>query len=90
MRIILLISSLAFLISCNNNNSSDDVSNDDTVYLKTDTIASSIEAPVKINNLIWSAVYDSIKRGVVLKQQREVNPDTLTAEKIIKDINTKA
>ncbi len=88
MRILLLISGLVFLISCNNNNSSDDVSKDDTVYLKTDTITSSIEAPVKINNLIWSAVYDSIKRGVVLKQQRQVNADTLTAEKIIKDINT--
>ena len=87
MRTLLILSGLVFFISCSNSGSSDETSKDDTVYLKTDTIASSMEVPVKINNLIWSAVYDSIKRGVFLKQQRKVNPDTLTAEKVIKDIN---
>ncbi|MEO6722502.1 MAG: hypothetical protein ABIN67_19185 [Ferruginibacter sp.] len=87
MRNILLISSLLFFISCNNDDTSDDASKSDTVYLKTDTINSSFESPVRINNMVWSASFDSVKGKVVLKQQRKVSADTLTAEKLIADIN---
>ena len=88
MRNIILLSGLLFLFSCNNTDTSETATNADTVYLKTDTIQASMETPVRITSqLIWTAAYDSAKKNVVLKQQRKVNPDTLTAEKIIKDIN---
>ena len=87
MRNILLLSALVLLFSCNNESSTDQASNEDTIYLKTDTITSSLEAPVKITNLVWSASYDSARQKVVLKRQRTINPDTLTAEKLITDIN---
>ena len=87
MRNLLLFSVLVFLFSCDNNDTSDAVGNADTIYLKTDTISSSFEQPVKINNLIWSPVFDSSKGEFVVKQQKKVSPDTLTIEKLINDIN---
>ncbi len=85
--ITILAAFLLFLNSCNNS-SSPETAQGDTTYLPTETVKSSTEIPVRINNLIWSATYDSANQHVVLKQQRKVNPDTLTAEKIIKEINT--
>lgn len=87
MRNILSLFLLAGFISCNNNNTNEKITQVDTIVEKTDTIAASNEMPVKINNLVWSAVYDSIKKNVVLKQLRKVNPDTLRAEKLIGEIN---
>jgi hypothetical protein len=88
MRYLTMLLSLALLISsCDSSNTPDDNVAGDTTFLPTEVITATTEAPPRINNLIWSASYDSAKQHVVLKQQRQVNPDTLTAEKIIKDIN---
>jgi hypothetical protein len=87
MRNILLISGLVFIISCNSSNTDKESTGGDTTYLETEVIPATTEIPPKIINLIWSASYDSAKKNVVLKQQRKVNPDTLTVEKIIKEIN---
>lgn len=89
MRYLKILSGLVFLIySCDSSNTQSDTAKGDTTYLPTEVITTTPEVPVRINNLIWSASYDSANQHVVLKQQRKVNPDTLTAEKIIKEINT--
>ncbi len=87
MRNILFFCGLVFIFSCNTNSADTAATGGDTTYLTTEVIASSSEIPVRINNLIWSAAYDSAKKNVVLKQQRKVSADTLTAEKVINEIN---
>lgn len=87
MRNLLSLFAVLIFFSCNSNDASDDEGNADTVYLKTDTLSVSSELAPRIDNLIWLASFDSAKKHVVMKQLKEVNPDTLSAEKIIKDIN---
>lgn len=76
-----------FLFSCNSNNSNEDIGTADTTFVTAEAPKSSFENPVPFKNLVWSAVFDSAKGKVVLKQQRPVNADTLTADKLIKEIN---
>ncbi len=87
MRNIPLLSLLVFLFSCNNQDSNDDVAAGDTTFINVESANPSIENPVQFKNLVWLPVFDSVKGDVVLKQQRKVSPDTLTADKLIKEIN---
>ncbi|MEO6733300.1 MAG: hypothetical protein ABIN01_18905 [Ferruginibacter sp.] len=77
-----------FLFSCDNKDSNADIATADTTFVTAEPAKSSFENPVPFKNLIWSPVYDSAKGSVVLKQQRPVNADTLTADKLINEINT--
>ncbi|MDO9373541.1 MAG: hypothetical protein Q7T76_03960 [Ferruginibacter sp.] len=88
MRYLKILCGLVIAISsCNNSSTDADTAAGDTTYLPTEVVTTAAEVPVRINNLIWSASYDTANQHVVLKQQRKVNPDTLTAEKIINEIN---
>ncbi|MBC7887256.1 MAG: hypothetical protein H7Z13_05160 [Ferruginibacter sp.] len=86
MRNILWLSGLVLLFSCNNQASNKDVVGD-TTFIVVDSGKLSMEDPVQFRNLIWLPVFDSVKGDVVLKQQRPVSKDTLTADKLIKEIN---
>ena len=90
MRKILILSWLiTLLLSCNNKEAGDEIvtTSTDTTFIKMDSAKPTIENPVQFKNLVWLPVFDSIKGDVVVKQQRKVNADTLTAEKLIKEIN---
>lgn len=88
MRNLLLISGLLFIFSCNNQDANNEVVSEDTVFINADSTRLSIEEPIQFKNLIWLPVFDSIKGDVVLNQQRPVRNDTLTAEKLIREINS--
>ena len=87
MRTIILLSGLIFLFSCNNQSSDKDVAAD-TTFITVDSPGASVENPGPIKNLIWTQVFDSSKGDMRLKKQRQVNPDTLSAGKLISEINS--
>ena len=87
MRTIILLSALIFLFSCNNQSSDKDVAAD-TTFITVDSPGSSVENPGRIKNLIWTQVFDSSKGDMRLKKQRQVNPDTLSVDKLISEINS--
>lgn len=74
---IILLLSVAFIISCNNSASNESPSED--------SIAEADLLPEE--RLAWITEYDSLKNEFVLKQQRIVNAETLTAQGVIADIN---
>ncbi len=75
---ILLLISLAILISCNNNASNNNSAEDSLV----------IEAELLPDErLSWITEYDSLKNEFVLKQQRKVDGANLNAQGVIADIN---
>jgi hypothetical protein len=80
MRIRLLITGMIFFISCNNEAPADKENVEDTIM--TDDI--SLFPP---DRLPWVSDFDTIKNEFYLKQQRKVNPDSLTAETLINDLN---
>lgn len=83
---LLLIGLVAF-ISCNNTDTdTDSTDGGDTTYLPAEVIPATTEIP-KVNKMIWSASYDSARKDVIVKQNRQVKADTLTAENVIEDIN---
>ncbi|CAN5557135.1 hypothetical protein BH11BAC3_BH11BAC3_42630 [soil metagenome] len=88
MRNILLFFGLVILFSCNTNNSDSATSEDDTTYLTPEVIEPTNEIPAVVNKMIWSSGYDSVQKKVILKQLRQVSQDTLSADKIISDINS--
>lgn len=87
MRKLFIFSGLIFMFSCNDNTPDSVVETTDTTFIAMDSGAYTIEEPVTFKNLIWVPVYDSAKGDYSLKQQRTVSPDTLTAEKLINEIN---
>ncbi len=87
MRKLLLISGFILFVSCNSQDSKKKVIADDSLFLKPDTSRISFEDPIQFKHLIWVPVFDSIRGDVKLKQQRPVKADTLTAEKLIREIN---
>lgn len=86
MRSILLLSVIILLFSCNDQSADKDVAGD-TTYITVDSPGISLENPGTIKNLIWTQVFDSAKGDMILKKIRTVNPDTLSAEKLIKEVN---
>jgi len=87
MRKLFIFSGILFMLSCNDNTPDTVVETTDTTFIAMDSGAYTIEEPVTFKNLIWVPVYDSTKGDYSLKQQRKVSPDTLNAEKLIKEIN---
>ena len=87
MRTIILLSGLIFLFSCNNQSSDKDVAAD-TTFITVDSPGTPVENPGPIKNLIWTQVFDSSKGDMILKKQRQVNPDTLSVGKLISEINS--
>jgi len=87
MRILFILSALAFLCACSNQDTDKDVVTEDTLLHEPESTSPGIEDHIQFKNLVWLPVFDSAKGAVVLKQQRQVDKDTLTAEKLIKEIN---
>jgi len=87
MRKLFICSGLILMLSCNNNTPDSVFETTDTTFIAMDSGAYAIEEPITFKNLIWIPVYDSAKGDYSLKQQRKVSADTLSAEKLIKEIN---
>ena len=88
MRKLLFLCLLAAVFSCNDNEPEQDiVTRDTTIFMQDSILPSGIEDRVRFKNLIWLPVFDSAKGDVTVKQQRPVSADTLTADKLIKEIN---
>ena len=78
---------ILFLFSCNNADT-DEAASADTSFIEQDsTLVSNEENPMQFKNLVWVGIFDSAKQNIELKQQRLVNPDTLSAAKLINEIN---
>jgi hypothetical protein len=79
---------ILFLFSCNNPGADNEAASADTSFIEQDSaLVSNEENPMQFKNLVWVGVFDSAKQDIELKQQRLVNPDTLTATKLISEIN---
>ncbi len=87
MRNLLLLSAIVLLFSCNNDDYNEEVPSGDTTYITVENTKPSVENPVTYKNLVWGPVFDSAKGNMVIKQQRKVSADTLTADHLIKEIN---
>ncbi len=81
MRNTLLILGLMMFVSCKNDSAADKDQAADTILVDENAY---LAPPDK---LIWMSDYDTIKNEFYLKQQRTVNPDTLTAANLIADLN---
>ena len=68
------------LLSCNNESPADKENVEDTIM----TGDASLFAP---DRLPWVSDFDTLKNEFYLKQQRTVNPDSLTAENLINNLN---
>jgi hypothetical protein len=75
---IILLISLATFISCNNS-ASKDTPEEDSLAMEEELLPE--------ERIAWVTEYDSIKNEYVLKQQRKLNPETLTPQAMIADIN---
>jgi len=71
---------MILLIACNNDSASDKENPEDTMI--TDEVVS-----FPPDRLPWVSEFDTIKNEFYLKQQRKVNPDSLTADNLISDLN---
>jgi hypothetical protein len=71
---------MIFFVSCNNEAPVEKENAEDTVM----TEDGSLFAPDK---LLWVSDFDTIKNEFYLRQQRKVNPDSLTAANLINDLN---
>lgn len=76
----LWIIGIIFLISCNNDAPSDKENTEDTIL----TGDAALFPPER---LPWVSDFDTIRNEFYLKQQRKINPDSLTAENLINDLN---
>jgi hypothetical protein len=82
MRNNLLILAIIFIVSCNNEAPSDNKNAEDSLLTDTEVSLSSAE-----RLLPWVSDFDTIKNEFYLKQQRKVNPDSLTAAILVNDLN---
>lgn len=88
MRNLFILIGLILMLSCNDNIPDSVVETTDTTFIAMDSGAYTIEEPTNFKNLIWVPVYDSARGDYSLKQQRPVSADTLSAEKLINEINS--
>ena len=72
---------MIFFISCNNEAPADKENVEDT------TMADDVPL-FSPDRLPWVSDFDTIKNEFYLKQQRTVDPDSLTIENLINDLNT--
>ena len=87
MRIPLKIYLLIFLFSCNNVADYNTTETKDSLFIESDSTNGISEITGKLKHLIWLPIFDSASNDIELKQQRKVNSDTLTANKLIEEIN---
>jgi hypothetical protein len=87
MRSLLIVFLLLFLFSCNNTADDYTTETKDSIFIQSDSTNGNIEFPGKLKNLIWLPIFDSGSNDILMKQQRKVNSDTLTANKLIEEIN---
>ena len=87
MRSLLIVYLLVFLFSCNSTADDYTTETKDSIFIQSDSTDGSIEFPGKLKNLIWLPIFDSVSNDILVKQQRKVNSDTLTANKLIEEIN---
>ena len=79
---------ILFLFSCNNPDADNEAAGADTSFIEQDSaVVSNEDNPMQFKNLVWVGVFDSSKQDIELKQQRMVSADTLTATKLINEIN---
>jgi hypothetical protein len=79
MKNLLLLTGLLCIVSCHNN-SSKEKKYEDTLD----------EGEVELSpqeKLPWITDYDTVKAEFFLKQQRKINPDSLTTDEIVSNIN---
>ncbi len=76
---ILLFAIILITVSCNNNSSGPDIDNDSLISDEPNLLPE--------EKLIWITVYDSARNEFVLHQQRKPDPEELTADSLIEDIN---
>lgn len=82
MRHIKIIFGLFLFLSCTNNRSErNNIPQDTTNKINANDYTE------QFDDLIWSSDFDTIKGDFVLRQHRKINSDTLTPEKLIKEIN---
>ncbi len=77
---LLLLAGITIFFSCKNDSSPKDTE-EDTLAGEETIILTPEERP------LWVADYDTAKHEFYLKQQRQVNADTLKAENLLADIN---
>jgi len=77
-KIFVFLVLLCLMTACNN-----EAVREDTI----DTLATEEVILSPEERLIWNTVYDSLGGNYVLKQQRQVHTDSLTATELITDIN---
>jgi len=82
----ILILALILFLSCTGNNSEQDILLEDST-IQVDISKNPDKDFLVDDNLIWSADFDSAKGDFVLMQHKKVSTDTLTPEKLIKEIN---
>jgi hypothetical protein len=87
MRIPLKVYLLIFLFSCNNATDNNTTETKDSIFIQSDSTNGFNELTGKSKHLIWLPIFDSASNDIQLKQQRKVNSDTLTANKLIEEIN---
>lgn len=79
MRNNLLILTIIFIVSCNNEAPAEKENIEDTILIESYASARRL--------LPWISDFDTTKNEFYLKQQRTANPDSLTAENLIADLN---
>jgi hypothetical protein len=79
MKNLLLIAAMLFLFACTNDNSNKEPV-DDTAIAEEEFLAPE-------EKLLWIADYDTVKAEFFMRQQRQINVDSLTPVDIINDIN---
>ena len=82
MRNNLLLPGILFILSCNNEAPSDNKNAEDSILTDSEI---SLSSPDRL--LPWVSDFDTIKNEFYLKQQRKVNPDSLTAASLVNDLN---
>lgn len=76
---LLIFGILLIIISCNNEAPAEGENIEDTILIGSDASTRRL--------LPWISDFDTTKNEFYLKQQRTVNPDSLTAENLIADLN---
>lgn len=88
MRAFLFIPLLTFIFSCSPTCRERRMEKRDSLFIQMDSTAIHADYMGKLNNLIWLPVLDSMSNRITVKQQRKVNADTLSATKIIQEVNS--
>jgi hypothetical protein len=87
MRVFPFIALLTVVCSCSHTGRERRMKDRDSFFIQRDSPAIHSDYTGKLNNLIWLPALDSMSNRIIVKQQRNVNADTLSATKIIQEVN---